>query len=379
VWSYYRPVLLSATLIVQDESEYLPGCLASLASVVDEIVVVDTGSTDTTAEIARAAGAIVATHPWDGHFADARNAALDLAHGQWILYIDADERLSAAEKLRDHLAESDAIAGLVRFRPGRRFTRYLEYRLFRNRPDIRFRGAIHETTVPDIERLVANRGGVVTDVPAQIDHLGYEGDQEPKHRRNLPLLQRELLDDPERIYLWYHLGAVHDGLGDSAAAEAAWAQGVAVTRRKREPGKMGLLVFVKLIMIRLRAGDDAAELVEELRARYPDDPLTVWAASQEAIAGGRWGDAVPLLEQLVAIDADELIHPRLAYDERMFGELAAYGLGTCWFQLGDNAAAERWFGRAAAAAPDIEEYRVKRLLAAARAAPDGGTTAPALW
>lgn len=372
-------MLLSATLIVQDESEYLPGCLASLASVVDEIVVVDTGSTDTTAEIARAAGAIVATHPWDGHFADARNAALDLAHGQWILYIDADERLSAAEKLRDHLAESDAIAGLVRFRPGRRFTRYLEYRLFRNRPDIRFRGAIHETTVPDIERLVANRGGVVTDVPAQIDHLGYEGDQEPKHRRNLPLLQRELLDDPERIYLWYHLGAVHDGLGDSAAAEAAWAQGVAVTRRKREPGKMGLLVFVKLIMIRLRAGDDAAELVEELRARYPDDPLTVWAASQEAIAGGRWGDAVPLLEQLVAIDADELIHPRLAYDERMFGELAAYGLGTCWFQLGDNAAAERWFGRAAAAAPDIEEYRVKRLLAAARAAPDGGTTAPALW
>jgi hypothetical protein len=60
-----------------------------------------------------------------------------------ILYIDADERLSSAGELRDCLVSTNAIAGLVRFRPGRQLTRYWEYRLFRNRAAIRFRGAMH--------------------------------------------------------------------------------------------------------------------------------------------------------------------------------------------------------------------------------------------
>lgn len=86
------PATISACIISRDEAMSLPGCLASVAFC-DEIVVVDSGSTDTTVEIARAAGAQVVAQPWLG-FAAQRNVALDHASCEWVLEIDADERVS---------------------------------------------------------------------------------------------------------------------------------------------------------------------------------------------------------------------------------------------------------------------------------------------
>lgn len=360
-------MLLSAAIIARDEAVHLPACLASISGVVDETVVVDTGSTDATVEVARAAGAMVASRPWDGSFATARNAALDLAKGTWVLYIDADERLSDADGLREVLENCEAVAGRLRFRPGRCFTAYREYRLFRNRLDIRFRGVIHETILPDIDRLVQGRGAAVIDVPGQIDHLGYEGDQLAKHRRNLPLLRRQIENDPERIYLWFHLGVVHDGLGDPAAAEAAWEYGVAAARRQSST-PLAVLVYAKLALLRLSRGQDAGDLATELSERYPDDPMSTWVAAHQAILCGRWADAIPLLESLMAIDEAAMIHTVLAYDRRLFGEFAAHWLGLCWFHLGNDREAERWFGSAGGLAPAVEEYERKRQLCAARAA-----------
>lgn len=85
-------IRLSACLIVKDEEAHLPDCLATVAFC-DEIVVVDSGSRDRTVEIARAAGATVIEHPWRG-FAAQRNVALDAAHGEWALEVDADERVT---------------------------------------------------------------------------------------------------------------------------------------------------------------------------------------------------------------------------------------------------------------------------------------------
>jgi glycosyltransferase involved in cell wall biosynthesis len=86
------PVTITACIIARDEAQSLPDCLASV-SFCKEIVLVDAGSTDATVEIARAAGARVVEHPWRG-FAAQRNVALDHAHGEWVLEIDADERIS---------------------------------------------------------------------------------------------------------------------------------------------------------------------------------------------------------------------------------------------------------------------------------------------
>ena len=90
--SHEQPIRLSACLIVRDEEKRLPECLASVAFC-DEVVVVDSGSTDRTKEIARAAGAVVVEHAWQG-FAGQRNVALDAARGEWALEVDADERVT---------------------------------------------------------------------------------------------------------------------------------------------------------------------------------------------------------------------------------------------------------------------------------------------
>lgn len=85
---------LTACIIACDEAERLPDCLASVAFC-DEVVVVDSGSKDGTPALARAAGAAVVEQPWLG-FAGQRNVALDHAHGDWVLEIDADERIGPA-------------------------------------------------------------------------------------------------------------------------------------------------------------------------------------------------------------------------------------------------------------------------------------------
>ncbi len=94
-----QPIRLSACLIVRDEEKRLPECLASVAFC-DEVIVVDSGSTDRTVQIARETGATVLERPWRG-FAVQRNIALDAAHGEWALEVDADERVTP--QLRDEI------------------------------------------------------------------------------------------------------------------------------------------------------------------------------------------------------------------------------------------------------------------------------------
>src|SRR6202050_3277869 len=86
------PASVSACIIAKDEQHHLPECLASVAFC-REIVLVDSGSRDATRELARAAGAVVVEQPWLG-FAAQRNVALDHASGDWVLEVDADERVS---------------------------------------------------------------------------------------------------------------------------------------------------------------------------------------------------------------------------------------------------------------------------------------------
>ena len=101
---------LSLCMIVRDEEEMLPRCLAAVAPAVDEIIIVDTGSQDRTIEIARSFGARVIERAWTGSFAEARNVSFDAATGDWMMYLDADEvlvarrRRAAACADRSHLA-----------------------------------------------------------------------------------------------------------------------------------------------------------------------------------------------------------------------------------------------------------------------------------
>ncbi len=192
---------VTAALIVRNESRVIEDCLASLAGRVDEIVVVDTGSRDDT--IAKARHFPVQLHhfKWCDDFSAARNFAIEQATGDWILYIDADERLSVPrpDGLAGLLANEGKVGWTVRFHPRLDWTPYAELRLFRNDPRIRFRGAIHETHYDSVLQVASADAKEVGECDLTLQHVGYETDQAYKNSRNIPLL-RVLLDrEPDRL------------------------------------------------------------------------------------------------------------------------------------------------------------------------------------
>lgn len=221
-------------MIVRDEAANLPRCLASVRALVDEMVVVDTGSTDATCELALAAGARVHQIPWRDDFAAARNASLDLCRGRWILVLDADETLApaSAAALRAwvlvHDGEAAPVAltvdtrnylpagvwrrgwrqvpepdlhGLPGGPPGPGFVTSSKVRLFPRDARIRFRGCLHET----VEASLAEAGIAVqtTDVP--VHHFGSLRHDPAKQLRYRQLAGRKVREAPDDAGAWAEL------------------------------------------------------------------------------------------------------------------------------------------------------------------------------
>lgn len=221
-------ISLTACLIVKNEEKHLATCLESLKGLADEIVVVDTGSTDSTVEIAERFGAKIGTFDWCDDFAAARNASLDLATGHWILWIDADEEVdpSAHERFREGLmrpqfgAYSIRMLNHVRDHGGGQYV-HTPVRLFRRSPQVRFEGRIHEQVLPSILAQgwqVARLGG------ALVHHYGYAPEvmrEKDKIARTVTMLQRELDEHPNDPFQWFNLANAHMVAFNLGEAEAA--------------------------------------------------------------------------------------------------------------------------------------------------------------
>lgn len=366
-------------MIVRDEAAVLGACLDSVRDVVDEIVVVDTGSVDDTVAIASSMGAIVHTHPWNDNFAEARNVALGLATGRWILYIDADERLAPVDRadVEALLTDADEVAFRLLLRPNEGATFYREFRLWRNDPRIRFEGVIHEKVVPSIQNVAAADGRPISMCDLVIDHVGYEGDQTRKHRRNLPLLRRQLAQEPDNLFNWHHLARVLAGLGEADEAEDALAHAVDLARGKPFVDPVGVLAFADLISARYKRGEDVTELLHEARTRYSDNWILVWLEARTLLDTARFEDALARFDQLAAVDTVRLADHGPSYDANLFGDLAHGGRGLCLFRLERYAESAAAYTEAARLAPDNPTYRTKQQLAAARAAKAEADTARA--
>ncbi|MSW49289.1 MAG: glycosyltransferase, partial [Actinobacteria bacterium] len=272
---------VSLCMIVKDEEAMLGRCLASVRPFVDELVVVDTGSTDRTVEIAREHGARILHHEWTHDFAAARNVSLEAATGDWILCLDADEVLSEGEgpRLRalagrtwrealylvetNHTEELEIGAS----------TRHLALRLFRNRPGRRFSGRLHEQ-VEELAALPAQRREV-TDV--RIEHYGYLGEvreQKGKEQRNRVLVEQQLADGDDRAFVRFNLGSEHMASGEFAEAveqfTGPWAEAYGITDVPPQgfvPILGSRLVESLLALGRLEEGERTALQVLE---RFPD-------------------------------------------------------------------------------------------------------------
>jgi tetratricopeptide (TPR) repeat protein len=225
---------LSLCMIVKDEEEMLPRCLEAVKPAVDEMIVVDTGSTDRTVEIAESFGARVLHHEWNGSFSDARNVSLEAATGDWFIYLDADEVLVAedADRLRaltGHvwreaicLVETNYTGDIE---DGTALT-HNAMRMFRNRPEYRFKGRLHEQVAYALPGYLPER---IEYTQLRIEHYGYLGvvrDAKEKSRRNLELLEQQAAEGVESAFQSFNLGSEYLALGEIDTAvghfEKSW-------------------------------------------------------------------------------------------------------------------------------------------------------------
>ncbi|MBU1430478.1 glycosyltransferase family 2 protein [Myxococcota bacterium] len=223
-----RP-LLSLAMMVKDEERFLEAALASAREVVDELIVVDTGSTDRTVEIARDMGAVVSHFPWRDDFSAARNETLRRATGAWILVLDADERLcgAAMRGLRPHLKpgphapyEGFALKVTNTRLDGAPLSSFFSTRIFPNDPRLGYAGRVHnqlgglEPGAPPLQ--VSRYLGL------EIVHLGYDPEiyaARRKAARSLPLIEAVVAREPDNLQYRFYLGREYL-LADAAAAAA---------------------------------------------------------------------------------------------------------------------------------------------------------------
>jgi glycosyltransferase involved in cell wall biosynthesis len=349
-------------MIVCNEERSLEGCLDSVRHIVDEIVIVDTGSTDQTKEIARKFNAKVFDFPWTNDFSSARNEALKHSLGKWIIYIDADERLRSTNKsqVRDLLSDPSKVAFTVKFHPHSGYTAYNEYRIFRNDLRIRFKGVFHETIIPSISVVAAEDHLKIGASNLIIDHIGYDGDQRQKHQRNLPLLRRQLELEPKKVYCWWHLGVVLKELEDEEGAEEAWENAIKVIREKKAADPADSQPYYDLIRLKYEKGKDVTELITEAQGLFPENYLITWIKGMMLMQEQRFEEAIPFFKFLTSINASDLDGGPLAYDARIFKELSYEPMATCYYKLGRFKESETYYALAEQFAPDNLEYKMKR-------------------
>ena len=355
-------VSVAASLIVRDEQRFLPGCFESLQGRVQEIIVVDTGSSDASPRIAADFGATLIHFPWANDFSAARNAGLDKISARWVLYIDADERLNLPDggQVGDYV-DAAAVANYVRFRPKTGYTRYREPRLFRQDPRVRFVGAIHETVVPSLREMSAREGLPIVPSRVEIDHLGYDGDQSHKHPRNLPLLERAVHAEPDRIYYWYHLAETLAALGRAEEALDVAARGIVAAERNDSEKQRadGSLIFQTMARLLRQRGEESLPLIERGLARMPEDYGLQFLRGLALIDAARPLEALEIAEGLRAIEPDDLDGGLLAFERAIFREKACELAALASLRLGRRDAASGWFAEAFRLAPDNGAYRLK--------------------
>ena len=354
--------MLSLSMIVRNEEARLADCLASVKGFADELVVVDTGSTDATIAIAEAAGARVERIAWPGDFAPARNQALQFLSGDWVLVLDADEQLrsEAIPALKALMAQPEVLViNLLRHEVGAAMAPYSNVsRLFRRHSAIRWSRPYHsmiDDSVRELLEIEQHWRIADCDEPA-ILHDGYRPELlagSDKADRLRQAMEADLRERPGDPYASAKLGGLLISEGRTCEAIALLRDGLA-NANGLEAERYELLLNLGLA---LGSSDPAESLACYRRAlEIPMDP--------RISLGARLNLAARLMEQGELNEAIQLTqHATEAAPEVALGW---YNLGLMQRRRGDIAAALNAYGRALELDPNHAEchqnHAVARLL-----------------
>ncbi len=339
---------LSLCMIVKNEADRLKECLEPLQSLVEEIVVVDTGSTDDTREIARRMGAKVFEFPWIDDFSAARNESIRRAAGQFILWLDADDRMEPGEveKLKQIRMRLDprhpkAYYFLVESaNPVEGVRTFQQLRLFPKKPGIRFVGRIHEQVNFSLQRL----GIPLENLPIRIRHTGYENWSaiQGKYERNWRILQEDLAKDQENIIHLYYGARTLSGMNRYPEAIVLIKKIIdnPVIRKNERTFYLHAATMLGDFYLNTHDYSAAQDLFQRLAKDYPDDPLVHYGLGESLFRAGNYDEACAPFCRSLDLPLEFSIFPinrdKLAYDQ-------FHHLATCYQRLGlPDRARETW-------------------------------------
>ena len=279
-------IKLSQCMIVKNEEKNIRRALSWGKGIVSEQIVVDTGSTDRTVEIAREMGAKVFYFKWIDDFSAAKNFAIEQASGNWIAFLDADEYFTAesAKKLLSIIQNVDGLrysgrkVEVIREKlvnvdnAGKIGVIAHQDRIFRNEPDLRYRNRIHE----GLERL-DNQSYVFYDAREELNiiHTGYTKeafDQTGKTERNIRMLKKELEREPQNIDTLAYLGDSYLTKSQPDEAKRYFHQAVSAGLENGETERHTLLrsIVMLLVLYARKYNPDDEKTVRELYRNYQD-------------------------------------------------------------------------------------------------------------
>ncbi len=314
--------ILSIAMIVKNEEDHLPRCLTSVQGLAEEIVVVDTGSTDGTVEIAERFGARLGFFAWRDDFAAARNESLRLCTGDWVLILDADEAVDPMDhaairallrddgpqayrlRLRSYLPnaahttlDSAPIPNASRYSEGREFGYYTDFhalRLCRRVPGLHFTGRIHELMDPFLEA----RGIAIEKADPVIHHYGKVLTEREAYKKDfyLRLTEEEVLRDPTNHQSHFNLMMQAMVAGEWRTCLKA---AETYIRLKRDAP---YLVFLAAGTAQQHLGNPAAALhwLDQLLAAVPDHTVALTYKAHNLAPLGRLDEARDCLEKAIA-------------------------------------------------------------------------------
>jgi tetratricopeptide (TPR) repeat protein len=299
------PQRVSLCLIAKNEAHRLPKCLGSVADLVHETILVDTGSTDATKAVAAQYGAKIFDFPWRDDFAAARNESIRHATGEWIFWLDCDHWIDDEnrERLRRLFAglQDENVAYLMKWRSpsdegGSEATLLDAVQLFRNDPRIRWQYRIHEQIRPSIQQTGAQTRW--SDVV--INHSGYQNAKE-KHQkleRNLRLLTLENQERPEQVSTLFHLGWTYYLLGQPIEAWQPLQRSLALSKPTETVVRK---IYALLVRCARQTGrqQDAFNVCVAGRQHYPNDPELLFHEGQLRREGGDLAGAEAVLKHLL--------------------------------------------------------------------------------
>jgi glycosyltransferase involved in cell wall biosynthesis len=379
-----QPPRLSVCLIAKNEERFLDGCLKSVRGLADQIVLVDTGSTDRTVEIARSHGAEVHFRAWDDDFSAARNAALLHARGDWVLILDADEEVSPAhhQALRAMLERPNVIAyRLPLVDVGREGEGVSQVpRLFRNAPRQFYVSRIHEQVYASLEInreawSMENRFG-----DAQLIHHGYQAEVvkgRNKVLRNLRLLEQANEEHPNDVNLLMNLGlelwrSGQNGIGLDYYQKAYLAMLKHPYEQTPPELREVLLTQYASHLMTLKRFDDVLTLFNERAIQLRQRTASHWfmlGLAQSALQ--RWEGCVESLRQCLTLRNQQALTPIHADIRKA---LPAHCLAHALRKLDRKQEAADAYGQALQDEPGCEAARVEFATFAA----EEGQVVPAL-